>query len=76
VSLPPAINDIDDNAVRYQACFCAENLHFILRKINKNCCHSDALFGSNMNKIVFVVWGFAQTPLEELTAILRPRNCI
>jgi len=33
-----AINDTDGNAVRYQLVF-VQKITFVLRKINKNCCH-------------------------------------
>jgi len=38
--LPLAINDTDRNALRYKACFFVQKIiTFVLRKINKICCH-------------------------------------
>ena len=43
------INDTDGNAVRCQACFCAENLHLFLGKSTKTATITAALFDSNMH---------------------------
>ena len=48
-----AVNDTDGNAVRYQACFCAENyIILFLGKSTKTAPTRAALFDSNIKQIV------------------------
>ena len=61
---PLAINDTGSNAVRRQACFCAENYTCSLKNQQKTAATRAALFDSNMHKS-FVGWDFASDPIGE-----------
>ena len=54
--------------VQYQACF-VQKITFVLRKINKNCCHQSCRFLLPICTKSFVGWGFVPDPMGELTAL-------
>jgi len=46
-----------------------QKITFVLRKINKYCCHQSCTFWPQYANKSFVSWGFAPHPIGELTAI-------
>ena len=65
-------NYTDRNAVRYQACFCAENYILFLGKLTKTAATPELLFfDSNMHQTV-CRWGFAPDHMGEFKVLLRP----
>jgi len=54
---------------------CRKNT-FVLRKINKNCCHRSCTFWLQYAPNRLSAGASLQTPLEELTAFPTPPSCI
>jgi len=67
--MDPATISTDAHAVRYQACFCAQEINLFLGKSSKTAATGAALFDSNVHQIVCRLGLHPQTPLGVLTAI-------
>ena len=70
----PHCEELDPNAITiFFLCFTAfvQKITFVLRKINKNCCHQSCTYSLQYASNRLSARASPQTPLGELTALIR-----
>jgi len=70
-----AVNDTDGNAYDIKL-LSVQKITFVLRKINKNCCHQSCTFWLQYAPNRLPAGDSPQTPLGQLTALPQTSSCI